>query len=277
METHGGREQDEGPEDGEERPQDEFVERLRPDPSQPPQRILTLAGLLGDSDRAGFRRLYFTRELDYYAEFRSEDVLDTAPVPPDQPPFLGDEATRVTIKRGATIEYTRARAARPRDEFDLDVRLGGGPAWAFAVPETFAATCSPTCGPGCILTQTCRCPTVTCRCPTSTCVCPPTGVPDTCAGRTCVGATCWDTCGRTCETCRTLCGQQTCDCPTQGQATCWTCGEATCQTCPGQATCQTCAGQATCVTCRTCGGQATCDPTCPRTCDTCNPHICGWS
>jgi hypothetical protein len=33
--------------------QDPYVERLRPDPSQPPERVRVLEGLLGDSDREG--------------------------------------------------------------------------------------------------------------------------------------------------------------------------------------------------------------------------------
>ena len=114
---------DEEPASGGERPQDPFVERLRPDPSQPLRRVLTLAGLLGDSDRPGFRRVYFTRDLTYYAEFRSDDVVQMAPIPAEQAPFTGDEATRVTLAREATIEYTRVRTATPIDEFDLDIRL----------------------------------------------------------------------------------------------------------------------------------------------------------
>jgi hypothetical protein len=53
----------------EELSQDPYVERLRPDPSQPPEAVRILEGLLGDSDREGYRRLYFNRELDYYAAF----------------------------------------------------------------------------------------------------------------------------------------------------------------------------------------------------------------
>src|SRR5215207_11283373 len=83
-----------------------FVERIRPDPSEPPERVRILEGLLGDSDREGYRRLYFTPELDYYAEFRAEDVLFSEPIPSDQPPFLGQEATTVGIRRDATIDYT---------------------------------------------------------------------------------------------------------------------------------------------------------------------------
>jgi hypothetical protein len=115
--------------DREELGQDPFVERMRPDPSEPPEQVRVLEGLLGDSDRGGYKRLYFTRELDYYAEFRQDDVVFAEPIPSDQPPFLGQQATRVGIRRSATVEYTRVRAHRPVDEFDLDVRLGppGGP------------------------------------------------------------------------------------------------------------------------------------------------------
>jgi hypothetical protein len=67
--------------------QDPYIERLRPDPSEPPERVRILEGLMGDSDREGYRRLCFTRELDYYAEFRAEDVVFSESIPPDQPPF----------------------------------------------------------------------------------------------------------------------------------------------------------------------------------------------
>jgi hypothetical protein len=108
--------------------QDPFVQRRRPDPSQPPEAVRSLEGLMGDSDREGYRRLYFTRELDYYAEFRTEDVLFSEPIGPDRPPFLGEDATRVGIRRDAPIEYTRSRSAGAvEDEFDLDIRLAAAP------------------------------------------------------------------------------------------------------------------------------------------------------
>jgi hypothetical protein len=125
---------DEERRDREELGQDPFVERMRPDPSEPPEQVRILEGLLGDSDREGYKRLYFTRELDHYAEFRAEDVVFTEPIPSDEPPFLGQEATRVGIRRDATVEFTRVRTPRPVDEFDLDVRLGipgGGEEWEF--------------------------------------------------------------------------------------------------------------------------------------------------
>ncbi len=247
---------------GDDRPQDPYVDRLRPDPSEPPQSAVTLSGLLGNSDRPGFRRLYFTRELDYYAEFREADVLDTSPVPPEQSPFRGLDATRVLLRAEAPIDYTRSRTAAEGDEFDIDVRLAAGaPRLLPQIPQTWEAECpGPTWG----------------ECPTSfTCV----SCGDTCAITICRGRTCIDVC--TDNTCRTDCGQRTCD-------TCRTaCGQATCQTCQtrcGQptcgATCNTCntaCGQATCITCQTRCGQATCR-TCETRCElTCNPHVftCG--
>jgi hypothetical protein len=234
-------------EDLEKRPQDPFVERLRPDPSEPPTRVMVLEGLLGDSDRAGFRRLYFTSELDHYAEFRADQVLSVETLPADRPPFLGQEATRVTLPRDATVDYTRTRTARPVDEFDLDVRLGpaGG---MIPGPGTWEAECpGPTWG---------ECPTFV------TCVsCPDTCQITICRGRTCIDVNTCDfelcrtqspmaTCRRTCETCRTRCD------------TCVTC--ATCET-----QCETCTP--TCITCPTGCGE-TCTPTCRQTCaPTCSP------
>ena len=71
--------------------QDPFVERRRPDPSQPPEPVRELVSFLGESDREGYRRLYFTREQDYYAEFRTEDVIFSDPIPADQLLFLGQQ------------------------------------------------------------------------------------------------------------------------------------------------------------------------------------------
>jgi hypothetical protein len=222
-----------GPED--ELSQDPFVERLRPDPSEPPIPVRVLEGLLGSSDREGYWRLYFTRELDYYAEFRAEDVVYSEPIPPDQPPFLGQQATRVGIRRDATIEYTRVRTPRPVDEFDLDVRLGGAPSRGGALP---------------LGTEQTRCLQNTCE-------------------------TCDTVCAATCNTCHTECGQPTCaltcdTCHTQcGQATC---GQAaTCQfTCAGH----TCVGH-TCGTCaNTCGLNCIPTELPPHLCRTRFGHAC---
>jgi hypothetical protein len=278
--------------------QDPHVERLRPDPSAPPAEVAVLVGLAGKSEREDRVRLYLNRALTYYAEFRREDIVYTEPVPPERRPMMGLKATRVGIRRDAVIDYTRSTRARPRGEFDLDVRLAA-PRRRAAVgllpqqPETWEAEC-----PG---------PSLFGPCDTDFGCWPQ----DTVQITICRGATCIETCDTTprfsCDTCRTDCGQATCDtCQTRcnqptcqptcntcqtacNQATCNTCGQATCVTCAtcqtacNQATCNTCqtaCNQATCNTCRTACDQATCDTcvglTC-RTCDTCNPHVftCG--
>ncbi|MFD8783504.1 hypothetical protein [Kitasatospora sp. NPDC059599] len=177
------------------RPQDDFVARNLSDPSERPPRTLTLSGLLGDSDRTGFRRLYFNKQLDYYAEFASADVLSAETVDSDRPPFVGLDATKVTLRRDATVHFTQVAQATPVDEFDLDLRLGPrrpgapqGPATLpgptfdgcrteFGCPTEFNTGCRPhTCqctDAGCVtFDATCRCTAnpacvtfdATCRC-----------------------------------------------------------------------------------------------------------------
>lgn len=176
---------DNGAEDPQEvdRPQDPIVERRRPDPSQPPESLLTMSGFLGDSERPGYRRLYFTRDLDYFAEFRSDDVVTMSSIARDEEPFRGEEATRVSLRRDAMVDYTRTRVARPIDEFDLDVRFARLSRRLPRFP---------------FLTDSCEhgCPE-----------------PGTVGGRPCVT---YQTCAETCETCLTNCGScETCvDWPT---------------------------------------------------------------
>src|SRR5262245_26983197 len=97
------------------RPQDSFVSDRLAGPSDEPARTLRLSGLLGDSDRPGQRRLYFNKQLDYYAEFASADVISVQTVPSDQAPFVGLEATSVTLRRDAVVRFTHVRSAAPVD------------------------------------------------------------------------------------------------------------------------------------------------------------------
>ena len=214
--------------EGADRPQDPLVARLRPDPAQPPEPTVTLEGVLGDSERPGFRRLYFSAELDSFAEFRTADVLSLAEIPAGQPPFLGEAATRVTLRRDAAVDFTRTQHGRPLDEFDLDVRLAPAAAAAEGRPQTFGEPgCLETFGFGCqeggtlatfgfecqIVTEAC---TVGCPTRQRTCITCATACRDTC-GATCVtcvtcltcGRTCGPTCGPTCETCGIRCGVPT--------------------------------------------------------------------
>jgi len=217
-------------------PQDPYVERLKPDPTQPARRVVELVGLPGNSDRPGYQRLYLTTKLDYYAEFLTTDMVHSAAVVADQSPFPGHEATRVSVSRDATIHYIWARSPQPVDEFDLDVRLGP-PAAAAAAPPIIRS--------------------------------PPGGTPCTCDGGTCDTCAGQATC-HTCATCFTQCQQATCAGQTCPNTQCQTCQ----QTCAGQATCAagaTCAGHGTCqATCATACQQMTCitcqGATCPQTC-----------
>jgi hypothetical protein len=103
---------------------DPVVEMLVPDPSRPPTPTVSLLGLLGRSTKEGYWRLYFSTELNRYAEFKEEDVLHSVKVPRELPPFLGMEATRVWIKRDAEIEYTRTESRRRVRAEVLDANRG---------------------------------------------------------------------------------------------------------------------------------------------------------
>src|SRR5690349_20497488 len=97
------------------RPQDPFVAEHLSNPSERPPRTPILSGLLGDSDRPGYRRLYFNTSLDYYAEFAAGDVLAVSTIPSDRPPFVGLEATKVELRRDAPVTFSQVRSAAPLD------------------------------------------------------------------------------------------------------------------------------------------------------------------
>lgn len=164
--------------------QDPIVARRKPGPAQPVEPTITMSGFLGDSDRQGFRRLYFTRDLDYYAEFRAEDAVDVETIPADQDPFRGEEATRLRLRRDATVEYTRIRTARPVDEFDLDIQFGRrrGPFVKAVKPGVTAGFPIRCLEPATVPDFECPVTHLTCTCPTydgPTCVftCPGDGFP----------------------------------------------------------------------------------------------------
>jgi hypothetical protein len=120
------------------RPQDPLVERFRPTPADPSASGLTLLGFLADSDRPGYRRLYFSRDLKRSVEFRSESVIAVDDVPADQPPFFGDKATRITLERGAQVEFNQTRTI---DELDIDSRVSLTP-WLQGDPDDSSACLS---------------------------------------------------------------------------------------------------------------------------------------
>lgn len=218
------------------RPPDPFVAARINNPAEPPVASFSLAGLLGDSDRDGVRRLYLNTRLDYYAEFSVGDVLAVDDVGADTAPFLGLDATRVSLKRDATVNYVHSRSG-PQEAFELDAQVGlpGG------VDLGGGFGTDPTDPTGGFPTQL-------------------TDLTLQSYGGPCVPRTLLDDCFRTVFTCWT-CGNQ---CFTQ-QRTCFRTQCATCVTCDtcGLATCQTCNR----LTCKTCDVQcwqtvvgATCNP-----------------
>jgi hypothetical protein len=122
------------------RPQHPYVDRRRPHPADAAPRVLTLLGLLANSDRPGFRRMYFHGALDFCAEFRSADVIEVSDIAADQSPFAGETATLVTIREGAQIECVRAHTTD--DLFDLQLRLR-----SFACAPSADCPPNPTIGP----------------------------------------------------------------------------------------------------------------------------------
>jgi hypothetical protein len=275
--------QAEGPSDRRAEPEsgaghvDDYVRRMRPSPEDPPQRVVVLSGLLGDSDRPGWRRLYLSRDLTRYAEFRDEDLVYREAIPAEQAPMRGFESSRVAVRRGARIDFIVSRQGQPLDEFDLDLRIGSRGARVLPVPNTLPGWCpggsddfdcydTPACGYATAVGFTCFCTEATCQ---------PTECGDTCY------PTCYNTCPQTCNIDHTCVITQCVACPTQygtcadtcPQTCANTCVQTCANTCPQTCantcnTCQTQCGQATCGTCRTQCDQATCD------CGTGRPHTC---
>lgn len=111
---------DNDPNDITRRAQDPLVNRLRPTPATPPPSGLTLVGLLGDSDRPGYRRLYLCRNLKRSVEFPTDSVTAVQDIPPEQSPFEGEQATRITLAPGAKFQFNRTQDV---GDFDIDSGL----------------------------------------------------------------------------------------------------------------------------------------------------------
>jgi hypothetical protein len=259
---------------------DRIMERLVGDSTQVTTGLTSYIGLLGRSPKDGYWLLYLTLDMSTSVEIREEDIVHSEQLPPDQSPFGSLGGTQVFVRKDAQVTTTRTisrthEAGAGGDEFDLDIRLGGG---ANVLPQPcigtqFNTTCGADCGGGTGDDQSC----FTCASCGDTCF---RTCRDTCKTQcdTCPG----DTCNQTCNTCKTQCGQPTCKTQCGTCNTCQTqCG--TCQTCQTQcATCQTCqtkCGQATCNTCKTKCGQVTCPKTecgtCPGdTCQACTHVTC---
>jgi hypothetical protein len=147
-------------------PEHPLVGSLRKDPARPATPTVAVTGLFGRSDDPEKRRVYFSRELAYYAEFRVEDVVLYESVPVEESPIPDYEATRVTLHRGSRIDFTYARTDSlvAEDQFDLDIRLGlqdltstGGGTCDTCATSTTCQTCTGQCRPRTMGTQHSTC------------------------------------------------------------------------------------------------------------------------
>jgi hypothetical protein len=229
-----------------------FERALQPDLLS--EGVTCLVGLVGQSTREGYRVLFLGLDMNSRVEIRDEDIVYSEKLTPEESPFGSLGGTRICVRKGATLDYTRTTARQVQaeavagDEFDLDIRLGG----RSSLRSNRLATVLP---PETLLDTRCNCTDNTC----DTC--------DTCFRTRCATCvTCLQTRCETCVTCVTCqptgCGQ-TCD-------TCVTCQPTGCrQTCNTCDTCDTCFR----TRCETCPGNTclTCDNTCAGTCDTCHP------
>lgn len=122
-----------------------LVDGVRPDPAAPPEEVTEHIGFPGNSDRAGYQRLYLTSALDYYVEFAVTDIQYSTQVPAESSPFPGHEVVVVSIRREAPVEYTWTTRGDRQDEFDLDVRLEARrpAAWGPAIRGFYSV-------PGCV-------------------------------------------------------------------------------------------------------------------------------
>jgi hypothetical protein len=238
--------------------------------------VTCLIGLVGQSTREGYRVLFLGLDMNSRVEIRDEDIVYSEKLSPEESPFGSLGGTRICVRKGAELDYSRTTARKvqaeelAQDEFDLDIQLGqrsslggGGQEGLVGTAYTSPPTACDTCGNRHTCADTCRtCDFLTCA---NTC--------RTCApANTCEISCDWHTCiscpGVTCTTCRTCPGQtcaNTCANTCQGN----TCPQTRCATCAN--TCaNTCQGNTCPITqCLTCKG-ITCPQTQCGTCKNCN-------
>lgn len=98
------------------RPPDPPADAAR-DPDEEP---LTLVGFW-DGDRT----LWLNARRTHSVEFDPGDVQRSGGIAAGQFPFLGEQATWVSLRPGARIAYARTRAAAPGDGFAVETRVVG--------------------------------------------------------------------------------------------------------------------------------------------------------
>jgi hypothetical protein len=106
--------------------QDEVVQALVSDPSNPPETKM-LIGLVGESSQEGFSRLYLSTNLSDYVEISEDDVLWSKSLQTPENPLGG---TAIWVRADANLTVTR-RVAAEREQVSAE------PPAAAAAPERF--------------------------------------------------------------------------------------------------------------------------------------------
>lgn len=106
-----GEEERRGPEELREDP---LVERLLPDPSQPPPELMKLIGFLGRDAEQGYWRVYFTTHLDNYVRVAEADIVASQPLESSR---AEPARTEVLVKREAKLQHTRTVSRQTQAAF----------------------------------------------------------------------------------------------------------------------------------------------------------------
>lgn len=101
------------PEGQQELRQDDLVDRLMPDPSQP-QSLTILSGFLARSQQAGHWRLYLTPTLDEYVEIPEENIVHSRSLESGESALGG---TMVWVRSSTPLQYTRTTSRQIQAEF----------------------------------------------------------------------------------------------------------------------------------------------------------------
>jgi hypothetical protein len=198
-----------------------WEEKLAPKPGQAPSGVRTFVGLLrrSPSDESAYE-LFQTLDMSSSLLIRQEDVVHLEELAPDKSPFGTLGGSKVFVRLGAEITSIRtststftAGSSSP-DDFDLDIRLGGGAGRSAdistgpqTIPDTGCGNDCETIPPFTDPDTGCASPQTILNCPTLGCIPTKAGISICyCAPFTQVCIT-QNTCQNTCQTCQTQCGR----------------------------------------------------------------------
>lgn len=124
--------------------EEEFIQKLVPNPSQPPD-VQLLGGYLGKSSQDGYWRLYLNPELTSYVDIAEKDIVHSQSAKNNQNSLGG---TLLWVRRGTEIKATRTTSRESQADFlrgaiaaSIARRGGAGALGSIAaLPRTFAVS-----------------------------------------------------------------------------------------------------------------------------------------